>query len=59
MSFKRTPIVASQFFFMFDVCDAFMLRNMDINHEMKKKVEINNLNMVKYINVISKKGFKV
>jgi hypothetical protein len=44
---------------MFDVCDAFMLRNMDINHEMKKKVEINNLNMVKYINVISKKGFKV
>jgi hypothetical protein len=26
---------------------------------MKKKVEINNLNMAKYLNVISKKGFKV
>jgi hypothetical protein len=44
---------------MFDVCDAFLLGNMDINHEMKNKVEINNLNMAKYLDVISKKKFKV
>ncbi len=27
-------------FFLFDVCDAFLLGNMDINHERKNKVEI-------------------
>jgi hypothetical protein len=59
MSSKKMAIVASQFYFMFDICDAFMLRNMDINHEMKNKVEINNLNMAKYLDVILKKGFKV
>jgi hypothetical protein len=59
MNSRRMAIVASQFSLMFDVCDAFLLGNMDINHERKKKVEINNLNMVKNLGMISKKEFKV
>jgi hypothetical protein len=59
MNSKRMATVASQFSFMFDVCDAFLLGNTDINHERKNKVEINNLNMAKYLVMISKKEFKV
>jgi hypothetical protein len=59
MNSKRIATMASQFSFMFDVCDAFLLGNMDINHERKNKVEINNLNMAKYLGMISKKEFKL
>jgi hypothetical protein len=41
MNFRNMVIMAIQFFFASNVCDAFFLSKMDINYERKEKIYIN------------------
>jgi hypothetical protein len=50
--------MASRFSSMSNVDDAFLLRKMDVNHERKNKININNLKVAQDLNVISKKKFR-
>jgi hypothetical protein len=43
MNFRSIATMASQVSFTFDVNDVFLINKMEIDHEKKNKVNINNL----------------
>jgi len=52
MNLKNMATITSWFSSMFNVCDAFLLKKMNVNCERNNKIKINNLKMVKGIFVI-------
>jgi hypothetical protein len=52
MNFKNMATITSRLSSTSNVYDAFLLTKMNVNHERKNKIKINNLKMVKDLYVI-------
>jgi hypothetical protein len=59
MNFRNMATMANRFSFTSNVHDAFLLGKMDINYERNNKVKVNHLKMLKDLNMISQKQFRI